>query len=403
MFALALMGAATMASGPEASVARRMLSSTTLSATCVSPSGSTADCEDSFAAAKGGGAGYRTDCIGPDGSDTATCIYTAATLDPECGLLAHQRPGDTPEEKCEIAPGCKYIEGGVCVRNPNGAALEGMCDVSCPGGYVPKSNSQAIYVGNVPDEDKKNQCCERDVSQLFSAIDGDQDGSLTKTEATGKWAASNDMPAKVLMYLKGHWSVADANGDGTLSANELEVVYTDQMDVTLTATSRWLRKYCPEQWNSCNADANCYTTLATVPASTVATVGLRDIIDKDSVDLVDIQECVERKYRNDCVGEWSDCTADCGKTYKVTSPRDDLGIGHACEAVHNEEGTCDAADPDSGCHIILAESVYSLYQVGSNFDEIIPSYEWPDCMAGKTQQKFTFEVDVCAHAIHRRL
>ena len=65
-------------------------------------------------------------------------------------------------------------------------------------------------------------------------------------------AASNDMPSKVLMYLSNNWVVADANGDGTLSANELEEVYTDQMDVTLTATSRWLRVYCPEEADSCD-------------------------------------------------------------------------------------------------------------------------------------------------------
>ena len=54
------------------------------------------------------------------------------------------------------------------------------------GGYI----SKAIYVDDLQEEDKKNTCCERDcerdVSELFSAINGDQDVSLTKTEATCK-------------------------------------------------------------------------------------------------------------------------------------------------------------------------------------------------------------------------
>ena len=331
----------------------------------------------------------------------ASASDDAQRLD-QCGLLVHMRRGDTVQEKCEKPAGCMYTEGD-CIRDPDGAALEGMCmantyssqDIACDDGFVSKDNSQAIYVGDLADKDKMDNCCERDVGQLFSAIDGDQDGSLTKTEATGAWALSNDMPSKVLTYLTNSWTTADTNGDGTLSANELEDVYTDQMDVTLTATSRWLRRYCPEERKSCNADVSCYNALGGISASPDVTVGLRDIITYNSVDMADVAVCVTMQYKNDCVGDWSPCTASCDKTYSVTSPRDDLDLGDACEAEHGDAGTC-TPGADSGCHKVLPESVYSLYQVGANFDEVIPSYEWPDCQEGKTQQKFTFEVDIQA-------
>ena len=146
MLSLALLGAAAVASAEPLAV-RRLQSDSSCTGRHRSESET---CEREFLANKGQGQGFRADCVGLAGSATEHCIYEPANLIDQCGLLAHQRPGDTPEEKCEAARGCAFEEGA-CVRNTK-IPLSGMCagnthtsrDYQCPGLLVLKTQASVL-------------------------------------------------------------------------------------------------------------------------------------------------------------------------------------------------------------------------------------------------------------------
>ena len=303
MLSLALLGAAAVASAEPLAV-RRLQSDSSCTGRHRSESET---CEREFLANKGQGQGFRADCVGLAGSATEHCIYEPANLIDQCGLLAHQRPGDTPEEKCEAARGCAFKEGA-CVRNTK-IPLSGMCagnthtsrDYQCPGLLVLKTQASAIQKPTSED-DLATTCCEHDMASLFDALDGNQNGKLTRTEA--------ESPNAVSMGLSGDgipldvWQANDVNYDGVLSIDEFEVAYDGIMDVSSTPATRWLHTNCPEEMDVCNADATCYSTLRSVGGAASVSQALTAIADNSAAGgLVDVAECVQRTAKVDCEGE----------------------------------------------------------------------------------------------------